>query len=80
MAHGLTLVKASTILWYAPTTRADVYEQANGRITRPGQKFNTLIVHIWGTAIEKRMYQRLQTKQSMQGILLDMIKEGRSAE
>ena len=80
MAHGLTLVKASTILWYAPTTRADVYEQANGRITRPGQKYNTLIVHIWGTAIEKRMYQRLQTKQSMQGILLDMIKEGRSAD
>jgi SNF2 family DNA or RNA helicase len=77
MAHGLTLVSASTIVWYAPTTRPDHYEQANGRITRPGQKHNTLIVHIEGSPIEKKMYDRLKTKASMQGILLNMIREGR---
>jgi hypothetical protein len=77
MAHGLTLVRASTIVWYAPTTRPDHYEQANGRITRPGQKHNTLIVHIEGSPIEKKMYDRLKTKASMQGILLNMIREGR---
>ena len=77
MAHGLTLVRASTIVWYAPTTRPDHYEQANGRITRPGQKFNTLIVHIEGSPIEKKMYERLKSKASMQGVLLDMVRAGR---
>lgn len=73
MSHGLTLVAASTIVWYAPTNRPDVYEQANGRITRPGQKHNTLIAHIAGTPIERKMYKRLQDKASMQGVLLDMV-------
>lgn len=79
MSHGLTLVAASTIVWYAPTNRPDVYEQANGRITRPGQKHNTLIAHIEGSVIERRMYQRLRDKQAMQGVLLDKIVEGRNA-
>ncbi len=73
MAHGLTLVAASTVVWYAPTNRPDVYEQANGRVTRPGQKHNTLIAHIAGTPIEQKMYSRLQHKQKMQGLLLDKV-------
>lgn len=77
MSHGLTLVAASTIVWYAPTNRPDVYEQANGRIVRPGQKHNTVIAHIAGTPIERKMYKRLQDKVSMQGVLLDMVVEGR---
>jgi SNF2 family DNA or RNA helicase len=77
MAHGLTLVRASTIVWYAPTTRPDHYEQANARITRPGQKFNTLIIHIEGSPIEKRIYERLKSKASLQGVLLDMVRAGR---
>lgn len=79
MSHGLTLVAASTIVWYAPTNRPDVYEQANGRITRPGQKFNTLIAHIAGTPIERKMYKRLKDKQAMQGVLLDMVVASREA-
>ncbi len=77
MAHGLTLTAASTIVWYAPITRADIYEQAGGRVTRPGQKHNTLIVHIEGTPLERKMYNRLQHKQSMQGLLLDMVQGSR---
>jgi SNF2 family DNA or RNA helicase len=79
MSHGLTLVKASTIIWYAPVTRPDTYVQANGRITRPGQKCNTLIIHIEGSTIERRMYERLKKKESAQGLLLQMIREGRDA-
>ena len=77
MAHGLTLTAASTVVWYGPVNRADVYEQANGRVTRPGQKHNTLIVHVEGTPLERKMYQRLQHKQSMQGLLLDMVQGSR---
>lgn len=70
MSHGLTLVASSTIVWYAPITSADIYEQANGRIVRPGQKHVTRIVNIEGTPIERAMYARLKTKQDMQGLLL----------
>lgn len=80
MSHGLTLVAASTIVWYAPTNRPDTYEQANGRIVRPGQKHNTLIAHIEGTPIERKMYRRLIDRQAMQGLLLDMVVESREAQ
>lgn len=74
MSHGLTLTAASVIVWWAPITSAETYEQANARITRPGQKHSQLIVHLQGTAIEARMYERLKTKTTMQGVLLDMLK------
>jgi SNF2 family DNA or RNA helicase len=79
MSHGLTLTASSTIIWYAPIVSADTYGQANGRITRPGQTVNTLIVHISGTAEERKMYARLKNKERMQGILLDMVVESRDA-
>lgn len=74
MSHGLTLTAANTIVWYAPVASNDTFVQANGRITRPGQKNNQYIVMIEGTAIERRMYERLRNRQQMQGLLLDMIK------
>ena len=76
MSHGLTLTAASTIVWFAPITSNEVYQQANARITRPGQKQTQFIVHIEGSPVEKRIYERLQTKQSMQGLLLDTVREG----
>jgi len=39
-----------------------------------------VIVHIASTDVERRVYQRLQAKQSMQGVLLDMIKEMQSTQ
>lgn len=80
MSHGLTLTSANTIVWYAPTNRTDTYLQANERIVRPGQKFNTLIVHISGSAVENKMYERLRHNQRMQNILLDMVQEAREEE
>lgn len=77
MSHGLTLTAASTIVWYAPITSNDVFEQANARITRPGQKQNQLIVMIEGTEIERRYYARLQRKQKVQGTLLESIRAAR---
>lgn len=77
LSHGLTLTAASTIIWFAPITSADTYEQANARITRPGQKHNQLIVNIECTDIERRYYARLKDKQKMQGILLDLVKDSR---
>jgi len=77
MSHGLTLTAASTIIWYAPITSNDTFVQANGRITRPSQRYNQLIVMIEGTDIERRYYDRLQRKQNTQGALLEAIRQAR---
>ena len=77
MSHGLTLTAANTIIWYAPITSNDTFVQANGRVTRPGQKNKQLIVMLEGTDIERKYYSRLQHKQKVQGALLDAIKEAR---
>lgn len=75
MSHGLTLTAATTIVWYAPVHSNETYEQACARVRRPGQTKTTVIVHIAGTDVERRVYKRLQDKQSMQGLLLEMMKE-----
>lgn len=75
MAHGLTLTSANTIVWFTPTTSLEIYEQANARITRPGQTKKSLIAHLTGTPIESKIYTRLRQKASVQGALLDMFND-----
>jgi SNF2 family DNA or RNA helicase len=79
MSHGLTLTAASTIVWAAPITSNDIFEQANARVSRPGQKLNQLIVMIEGSPIERKYYQRLKEKGRVQGILLDMVQANRKS-
>lgn len=74
MSHGLTLTEATTIIWYAPIHSNDVYEQACARVRRPGQTRTTVIAHIAGSDVERRIYKRLQGKQKLQGALLDIMK------
>lgn len=74
MAHGLTLTEASTVVWYAPIASNDIFEQANGRITRPGQKNNQFVIMIEGSDIERKYYKRLQHRQKVQGTLLEMLR------
>lgn len=73
MAHGITLTAADTIIWYAPITSAEIYNQANARVSRPGQTRSQLIVNIEGSPVERRLYARLKDKQSLEGLLLDII-------
>jgi len=75
MAHGLTLTAASTVIWYGPITSNEQYVQANGRTERIGKRHVTNVVNIESTPLEKKMYERLQGKQKLQGLLLDLIQE-----
>jgi SNF2 family DNA or RNA helicase len=75
LAHGLTLTQADTIVWYSPTQSLEIYEQANARINRPGQKNNTYIVHMVATHVERATYHRLKSKQRMQNCLLDLFRD-----
>lgn len=75
MSHGLDLSAATTIIWAAPTNSNETYEQANARIVGPKQKHKTAVVHIEATPLERKIYQRLKDKQSLQGLLLDTIQQ-----
>jgi SNF2 family DNA or RNA helicase len=73
MAHGLTLVAATTIVWYAPHPSNDICQQANARIRRPGQLYPTSVVQLCGTAVERRLYANIESKQELQSLLLESI-------
>lgn len=72
MSHGLTLTQSATIVWYGPASAA-VYEQANARITRPGQTRLQTIVMIVSTKLEDKIYRNLRANLSLQGVLLGML-------
>ena len=76
MAHGLTLTAASTIIWFAPTPNLEIFEQANARIRRIGQKHKQQILMFQATKAERQMYAKLRAKQKVQNLLLDMFAEG----
>ena len=73
MSHGLTLTAADTIIWYGPVFSLETYEQANARITRPGQQNHTHIVHIEATPAEKRAFSVLRRRGNMMKSLLEMF-------
>jgi hypothetical protein len=74
MSHSLTLTEADTIIWFAPVHSNETFQQAIARISRPGQRRSQLIIMIEGTEIEKRIYHRLQHRERLQGVLLQLIK------
>lgn len=75
MAHGLTLVKATTTAWYMPTDKTETYLQANKRFDRPGQTKPTTIVQIAATPLEREIYRRVEANESMQGLILKLAEQ-----
>ena len=75
LAHGITLTAADTVIWFAPVMSLEIYDQANHRIRRVGQKHKQLILHLQSTAVEKKIYKMLQTKQKVQDKLLKLFEE-----
>lgn len=79
MSHGLTLTEASTIVWWGPPNSLETYEQANGRITRAGQRNSQLIVQLVGTKLEQQIFKLLERRANVQETLLAMF-ESQSVE
>lgn len=73
LAHGVTLTAANTIIWVAPVTSLEIYEQANARISRVGQKHKQLVLHLQSTPVERKIYKLLQGNQQVQNAFLDMF-------
>jgi SNF2 family DNA or RNA helicase len=77
--HGVTLTAADTVIWYCPYLSYEVYDQANSRVIRSGQKHKQQILHMQATKEEKHCYQILGAKERLQDKLLDLL-ENQTAE
>ena len=74
--HGLNLQQGgSTLIWFGLTWSLELYEQANARLYRQGQKETVVIHHIItkGT-IDEDVMQALKRKEKMQSALIDAVK------
>lgn len=73
-AHGITLTAANVIVWYSLIASGEIYQQANGRITRAGQTRKQLIIHLIGCKAEQRLLDILAKKSDMsKGILKTFV-------
>ena len=75
-SHGLTLTRASTVIWCSPTYNAEHFQQFNQRIYRAGQtqKTETILIQARGTW-EPEVYKKLNTKLGRMENLLHILKE-----
>jgi SNF2 family DNA or RNA helicase len=74
MAHGINLTRSHTIIWWSPVDNFGTDEQASGRITRGGQNQIQTIWRLSCSPAEDKVYKRLLSKESMQGLLMDLLK------
>lgn len=74
--HGLNLQHGGhTIIWTSPNWELELWIQFNGRLNRQGQK-HPVVVHkiIAKDTVDKIIYNRLETKDSVQQDLLDHLR------
>jgi SNF2 family DNA or RNA helicase len=74
-AHGITLTAASTTVWFSPITKAELYNQANNRMDRPGQKQHMEVIHLYAHDAENMMYNSLSKKLADQLDILSGYKQ-----
>lgn len=76
--HGVDglQVGGNVAVWYGLPFSLDLYEQANARLQRPGQKHQVTVHHLVAVnTIDERIMQVLETKGDMQQALIDAVKE-----
>ena len=74
--HGLNLQDGgSTVIWYGLTWSLELYQQANARLYRQGQK-NTVVIHhiVTKGTIDENVMTALKTKDIGQAELMDAVK------
>lgn len=77
-AHGINeFVVADTVIWAAPTDKAELFIQGNRRVRRPGQKYPTTCYEIVSNKLEEEIFDRLANNTGMMGLMLDAIREGK---
>lgn len=76
VGHGLNLqFGGSTVIWFGLTWSLELYQQANARLWRQGQKETVVIHHIIAKGtIDEQVVSALQTKDKGQEMLLEAVK------
>lgn len=73
--HGLTMTKATTIIWASPTYNAEHYAQFNRRIYRAGQTQKTEVIQIAAKDTwEVEVFTKLEGKLTKMEDLLSILK------
>lgn len=72
-AHGITLTAANVIVWYSLLPSGEIYQQANGRITRAGQTKKQIIIRLIGCKAEQRILNILEKKATLSSEVLQMF-------
>lgn len=72
MAHGLNLVEADVLVFYAPIYSNDEYRQVVERINRTGQKNKMTVIRIGANALEWSIYNMLDTRDTTQSSILKL--------
>lgn len=74
-AHGLTLIRASVVIWYGPHFSQELYAQGNARVERIGQYQDLQLVHIGSHTIEWKVYKTLREKGDNQNAILSLYEQ-----
>jgi SNF2 family DNA or RNA helicase len=74
-AHGVTLTAADTVVWWGPTSSVEIYEQANARVHRSGQKNKCTVVQLQGSEAEAHVFAMLETKVNVHSAMIDLYKK-----
>jgi SNF2 family DNA or RNA helicase len=75
-AHGINeFACATSVCWYGPTDKAELWLQGNKRAHRPGQSFPVTVVCLSATALEREIFRRVQKSETLQGVMLSWIKQ-----
>ena len=78
--HGLTMTKATAVIWASPTYNAEHYQQFNRRIYRAGQTQRTEIIQIAARDTwEPDVYEKLAGKLERMDELLDILNKLKQA-
>ena len=74
-AHGITLTAANVIVWHSLLASGEIYNQANGRISRAGQTRKQYIIHLIGSKAEQRILNILSGKEDFSESVLTMFND-----
>lgn len=72
-AHGVTLTRADTTIWFSPTTSYEYFAQFNARMDRPGQSSAMTVVQLEGCPVETQLNTALRERKLNSEALLDML-------
>lgn len=76
IGHGLNLQDGGhTIIWTTPGWDLELWEQANKRLHRSGQRFPVTSHVLCASGIDKMCLERLESKQSVETALLDYMEK-----